>query len=302
MVYFILQLIKVEDGLCEGEVLYHKLIEKTPEEKLLIRKQRNIKKYDQQKLIPITRLVFLLIFVFVLIIIIRRQKNVRKREQEMNIEKKLKDKEAHKRRCLEGAGVVQDHKENENMQDETDADWYRKEVGEDPEEGMFSETQQQQSQGDRRPGKRRSEGHRGDGLGNLEMRPRINKFTKVKEKAKQMKLDRQRNALRGRSRDGMGRSSRGGGRGRGKGDGTYSKPGRGKGMGSKPNMRVSGKRGGSSRGGSGMGGGRGGSRGGSSGGRGGSRGGRDAGGFRGGRGGSRGGRGMGRGGGSRGRS
>lgn len=38
------QLIKVEEGLCDGEILYHKIVDKTPEEKLFIRQQRNLKK------------------------------------------------------------------------------------------------------------------------------------------------------------------------------------------------------------------------------------------------------------------
>lgn len=221
----------------------------------------------------------------------------------MNIEKKLREKEAHKKRCLEGRGAVQDA--DSQSQDDTDKEWYRKEVGEEPEDGMFSQDQRPTSE--RRPGKRRSEGHRGDGLGHLEKRPRLSKFTKVKEKAKQMKLDRQKNALRGRSREGSGNRSsfRGGrgGRGGGKGDGTYSKP-RGKGMGSKPGLKVPGRRGGRGGGDRGRGGRGGGSdRGGRGGGGRGRSGGGDRGGGRGGgrgrggfSGGSRGGRGGGRGG------
>lgn len=40
-----LQLIKIEDGLLDGEVLYHELIIKTDEEKEEIRKRREIKRY-----------------------------------------------------------------------------------------------------------------------------------------------------------------------------------------------------------------------------------------------------------------
>jgi hypothetical protein len=38
-------LIKVEEGLLDGEVLYHKLEEKTDEDKIAIRKQRAKKRY-----------------------------------------------------------------------------------------------------------------------------------------------------------------------------------------------------------------------------------------------------------------
>lgn len=41
-----LQLMKVEDGLLDGEVLFHELIHKTEEEKEAIRKMREIKKYN----------------------------------------------------------------------------------------------------------------------------------------------------------------------------------------------------------------------------------------------------------------
>jgi len=40
-----LQLIKIEEGLVDGEVLYHQFIEKTEEERKLIRKRRETKKY-----------------------------------------------------------------------------------------------------------------------------------------------------------------------------------------------------------------------------------------------------------------
>lgn len=40
-----LQLIKIEDGLLDGEVLYHDLIHKSDEEKAEIQKLREIKKY-----------------------------------------------------------------------------------------------------------------------------------------------------------------------------------------------------------------------------------------------------------------
>lgn len=39
-----LQLMKIEDGLLDGEVLYHDLIHKTEEEKLEIEKRREAKK------------------------------------------------------------------------------------------------------------------------------------------------------------------------------------------------------------------------------------------------------------------
>jgi hypothetical protein len=53
----------------------------------------------------------------------------------MNIEKKRKDKLQHKQRCREGMGAVNDHVK-EGDKEEEDREWYRKEVGEDPDEGI----------------------------------------------------------------------------------------------------------------------------------------------------------------------
>lgn len=41
---FLFQLIKVEGGLCEGEVIYHDLVKKTPEEIAKINKRREEKR------------------------------------------------------------------------------------------------------------------------------------------------------------------------------------------------------------------------------------------------------------------
>lgn len=64
-------------------------------------------------------------------------KQARKREQDMNIEKKKKDKQDHKKKCLQGMGYATDQGENGNADEDNDADWYRKEVGEEPDEGIY---------------------------------------------------------------------------------------------------------------------------------------------------------------------
>jgi hypothetical protein len=79
---------------------------------------------------------------------------------------------------------------------------------------------------------------------------KISKFTKVKEKAKQMKIEK-RKALEYKERKAQGLKGRGGGgRGtkfNGKGNGMYSKPGGG-GFKKKPGQRVAGRaKGGSQR-------------------------------------------------------
>ena len=139
-----LQLIKVEDGLMEGEVLYHDIIKKTLEEKEAIRKRREARKKLKEK---------------------------RKREQEMNKKKKEKAKEEHKLKSLDGIDrkrqqlleeekkrrpvskeqqnkvletdklmrkAVIESQETANNSDDDDAEWYRKEVGEEPDKDMFS--------------------------------------------------------------------------------------------------------------------------------------------------------------------
>ncbi|OWR54129.1 Suppressor of SWI4 1 protein, partial [Danaus plexippus plexippus] len=117
-----LQLIKVEDGLMDGEVLFHELVEKTEEEKALIKKKREEK---------------------------RRLKEKRKAQQAENIKRKEKEKEELKQKALEGIKKKQEMTENQrlmelaaaetqdNDQDEDDADYYRQEVGEEPEQGWY---------------------------------------------------------------------------------------------------------------------------------------------------------------------
>lgn len=46
-----LQLMKVEDGLLDGEVLFHELVQKTEEEKALIQKKREQKRYKNEELL-----------------------------------------------------------------------------------------------------------------------------------------------------------------------------------------------------------------------------------------------------------
>ncbi|CAH2085846.1 unnamed protein product [Euphydryas editha] len=121
-----LQLIKVEDGLMDGEVLFHELVEKTEEEKALIKKKREEK---------------------------RRLKEKRKTQQAENVKRKEKEKEELKQKALEGIKKKKGLTENQRLmelaaaesqdipmeQDEDDADYYREEVGEEPEQDLFSQ-------------------------------------------------------------------------------------------------------------------------------------------------------------------
>lgn len=114
-------MIKVEDGLLDGEVLFHEYIHKSEEEKLLIKKKREEKKKLKEK---------------------------RKKVQEENKKKKELQKQEHKEKSLKG---MQKKKENEvllqkiakesieesNVVDD-DAQYYRDEIGEEPDKGNFS--------------------------------------------------------------------------------------------------------------------------------------------------------------------
>lgn len=112
-----LQLIKVEAGIMEGEVLFHEYVQKTEEEKELIRKRLEEKKKLKEK---------------------------RRKEQMANVKKKLEAKEAAKQKSLEGmkkAGInVAGEPVKEEEQDD-DAEWYRQEVGEEPDPELFQQSQ-----------------------------------------------------------------------------------------------------------------------------------------------------------------
>jgi len=161
-----MQLLKIEDGLMDGEVLYHDFIEKTDEEVKEIRIKREKKK---------------------------KEKETRKRVQDENVTKKKKAFEEHKEKSLGGMNkkseidkatipdgaewMGEQTEENAQVSDDDDEEWYRKEVGEQPDKDLFA-------------GKKRGGGHFDGG-------PRFNKKKSSSEG-------------RGRSRGGGGR---GGGRG-----------------------------------------------------------------------------------------
>lgn len=105
-----IELIKIQNDLFTGEVLYHNAIIKTEEEIAEMKKAREEKK---------------------------RSKEMRKKVQNENVEKKVKQKEEHKKR----SGTA---KQNTAQNDDdgggvdNDADYYREEIGEEPDEGIYS--------------------------------------------------------------------------------------------------------------------------------------------------------------------
>merc|ERR1712071_59471 len=112
-----MELLKIEEGLVEGEVLYHQYIQKTEEEKKLIKLRR-----DQQ----------------------RNTKEKLRKIQDANVKKKEEAKQKLKEKSMEGirrkqAMVPYSQNEGEEEKDDDDAEYYRKEVGKEPEKDLFAQ-------------------------------------------------------------------------------------------------------------------------------------------------------------------
>lgn len=108
-----LQLMKVEDGLLDGIVLYHHLIHKSEEEKLEIQKKRDSK---------------------------RKLKEKRRQVQEANKKRKEAEKEELKQKSLKGMTKSAADKETVEEQDD-DVQYYREEVGAEPDKDLFLDNQ-----------------------------------------------------------------------------------------------------------------------------------------------------------------
>lgn len=114
-----LQLIKIEDGLMDGEVLYHDLIFKSEEEKEEIQKKRELKRTLKWK---------------------------RKRIQNENTKKKEAVKQELKEKSLKGMRknetetdrlLKKTAAEAQTEQQDDDVEYYKEEVGEAPDRGKY---------------------------------------------------------------------------------------------------------------------------------------------------------------------
>lgn len=113
-----IELIKIQNELFTGEVLYHNAIVKSEEEIAALKKAREEKK---------------------------RQKELRKKIQNENVVKKEREKEDHKKKSVAGnvkpepndEDVEEADEANEDQHFDNDADYYREAVGEEPDEGIF---------------------------------------------------------------------------------------------------------------------------------------------------------------------
>ncbi|GMH35345.1 hypothetical protein BSKO_03213 [Bryopsis sp. KO-2023] len=144
-----LELVKIEQGMCDGLVLYHKFEEKSLEE--IAETERRREKRASLKA-------------------------MRKKEQEENIERKRKEKEKLKKKMANP--VAQANAAMEDIQDD-DEQYYRDEVGEDPDEHFGVKA----PRSDRAPFRRRrnpnsssaDRGRRGGGRGNRDSDSRPHK-------------------------------------------------------------------------------------------------------------------------------
>ncbi|KAJ0411307.1 hypothetical protein ATCC90586_005716 [Pythium insidiosum] len=129
-----LQLTKVEREVCEGDVLFHRFVSKTPEEAAELKAKR-----EQAQAL----------------------KRKRREEQEANVAKKKEVKDAKKQRRLErkkAAGQDDDtyddgYRPTVNDADESDmddAEYYRQEVGEEPDAYMFPEQKKRKTAHDKK--------------------------------------------------------------------------------------------------------------------------------------------------------
>ena len=120
-----MKLMKIEEGLFDGEVMYHSLIEKTEEEKKAIRAAREKQKKEKEK---------------------------RRKEQEQNVKKKEKAKADHKEKSLAGMqkklkdakdlpkgfeGLRANENDEDEEEDDDDEEYYRQEVGKAPDKELF---------------------------------------------------------------------------------------------------------------------------------------------------------------------
>ncbi|CAC5381337.1 SSF1_2 [Mytilus coruscus] len=118
-----LQLVKIEEGICDGEVMFHEFIEKTGDE------VKQLKALREKK---------------------RKLKEIRKKKQEENVKKKQDEKEANKLKSLEGMKKSEDEEEStdeekEKVENEHDDDreYYKQEVGVEPDAELFPKARAQ---------------------------------------------------------------------------------------------------------------------------------------------------------------
>jgi ribosome biogenesis protein SSF1/2 len=100
-----LQLIKIEAGLCDGTVLFHEYVHKTPEEIALLQQRK-----EAQKAL----------------------KEARRREQERRVQEKKALEEIRKTKKKASLDDTNEATMQQQQSNDENVEWYRKEVGEEP--------------------------------------------------------------------------------------------------------------------------------------------------------------------------
>ncbi|CAK4681848.1 hypothetical protein LEN26_009325 [Aphanomyces euteiches] len=133
-----LKLTKVERDVCDGDVLYHAYVQKTPEEAAKLKAKKDMANALKRK---------------------------RREEQEANVAKKNEEKEAKKQAKANKKSDVENKRRQlmqyantEDVSDLEDAEYYRQEVGEEPDAYMFSDrkTDKKKSKDDKTPAPKKS--------------------------------------------------------------------------------------------------------------------------------------------------
>merc|ERR1711936_1216616 len=105
-----LKLVKIEEGLLDGEILHHEFVEKTDEEKKAIKEGR-----EQRK----------------------REKEKRRKDQEKNVHKKKKEKGWQGQKVKEYEEETGETVTARESSDDDDAAYYEAEVGHKPDKDLF---------------------------------------------------------------------------------------------------------------------------------------------------------------------
>lgn len=108
-----LQLIKIEEGICQGEVLYHEFIHKTEEQ---LEEQKAMREKKSQ---------------------LRAQ---RKKLQQDNLQRKAAEKEENKKRALKGMKQkeLSDEEATVKSDEDDDVEYFKEAVGENPDPELFN--------------------------------------------------------------------------------------------------------------------------------------------------------------------
>ncbi|GIX88103.1 suppressor of SWI4 1 homolog [Caerostris extrusa] len=129
-----MQLVKIEEGLMSGEILFHEFLSKTPEEIKAIKAKIKAKSYQWMASMLISNFLKNVIEDPDILTMnsCEHLKEQRKAQQKKNVEKKKTVKESKK-----NDDAYKNNNDN-NEEDEVaeDLEWYRQEVGEEPDESI----------------------------------------------------------------------------------------------------------------------------------------------------------------------